>query len=47
MALHIAISQEWRKREREIIGIGRRNITRMRAQNPHASPLLEEWELPC
>ena len=44
MALHIAISQEWRKREREIIGIGRRNITRMRAQNPHASPLLEEWE---
>lgn len=45
MALHIAISQELRKMGREAIDIGRRNISRMRVHNPHASPLLEEWEL--
>lgn len=44
MALHTEISQELRKQGREAIEIARRNVSRMREQNPHASLLLEEWE---
>lgn len=44
LALHTAISQELRKQGDEVIGIARRNISRMRSLNPHASTLLDEWE---
>ena len=42
--LHAAISQELRTRGTAVIDIARRNISRMRSINPHASPLLDEWE---
>ena len=47
--LHAAIAQELRscgteRRASPGIEIARRNITRMRSVNPHASPLLDEWE---
>lgn len=44
LVLHTAISRELRKREDGVIGTARRNISRMRSLNPHASPLLDEWE---
>lgn len=44
LVLHTVISRELRKRGDEVIGIAHRNISRMRSLNPHASPLLEEWE---
>ena len=42
--LHAAIAKEVRARGTEAIEIARRNILRMRSVNPHASPLLDEWE---
>lgn len=42
--LHTAIARELRSRESEGIEIARRNIARMRSVNPHAAPLLDEWE---
>ena len=42
--LHVAISQTLRIRRTEVIDLARRNISRMRSLNPHASPLLGEWE---
>ena len=42
--LHAAIAEELRARGTEVIEIARRNIFRMRSANPHASPLLNEWE---
>ncbi len=44
LVLHTAISRELRKREDEVIGNARRNISRMRSLNPHATWLLDEWE---
>ncbi len=44
LVVHTVISQELRKRGDEVIGIARRNISRMRSLNPHASTLLDEWE---
>ena len=44
MALHAAMSHELRARGSEVLEIARRNISRMRSVNPHASPLLDEWE---
>lgn len=44
IALHTEISHELRKLGSEGINIARRNISRMREQNPHAYPLLDEWE---
>ena len=42
--LHAAIAKELRVRGTEVIEIARRNISLMRSVNPHASPLLDEWE---
>lgn len=42
--LHEAVAQELRSCGTEGIAIARRNIARMRSANPHASPLLDEWE---
>ena len=42
--LHFEISQVLRSRGAAVIEIARRNISRMRSLNPHASPLLDEWE---
>ena len=42
--LHAAVAQELRSCGTEGIEIARRNIARMRSVNPHASPLLDEWE---
>lgn len=44
LALHAAISQELRIRSESVIELARRNVCRMRIQNPDASPLLDEWE---
>ena len=44
LVLHTAISTELRKREDVVVGIARRNISRMRSLNPHATSLLDEWE---
>ena len=42
--LHAAIAKELRGRHTEVLEIARQNIFRMRSVNPHASPLLDEWE---
>ena len=42
--LHTAIAKALRARGAEVDEIARRNISRMRSVNPHASPLLDEWE---
>ena len=42
--LHAAVAQEMRSRGTEGIEIARRNIAHMRSVNPHAAPLLDEWE---
>ena len=43
--LHTAIAKELRRRDLgEVVGLARRNIARMRSANPHAGPLLDEWE---
>ena len=43
--LHTAIAEELVSLGRkEIAEITRRNIARMRSANPHALPLLDEWE---
>ncbi len=42
--LHAAIAKELRFRHTEVLEIARQNISRMRSVNPHASPLLDEWE---
>ncbi|WP_420618032.1 helix-turn-helix domain-containing protein [Candidatus Poriferisocius sp.] len=44
LALHGAIARELRAQGGEFLEIARRNISRMRSLNPHASPLLDEWE---
>lgn len=44
LALHGAIARELRTQGGEVLEIARRNISRMRSLNPHASPLLDEWE---
>ena len=44
LALHAAIAQQLRERGVEAIEIARHNVSRMRSLNPHASPLLDEWE---
>ena len=44
LALHGAIARELRVQGGEVLEIARRNISRMRSLNPHASPLLDEWE---
>ncbi len=44
LALHGVIARELRARGGEVLEIARRNISRMRSPNPHASPLLDEWE---
>ena len=44
MFLHTAIAKELRARGAEVVEVARRNISRMRSMNPHASPLLDEWE---
>lgn len=41
--LHAAIAEVLRVRGTEVIEAARRNISRMRSMNPHASPLLDEW----
>lgn len=42
--LHAAIAKELTARGTEILNTARENILRMRSANPHASPLLDEWE---
>lgn len=42
--LHAAISRALRARGAEVVEIARRNISRMQSLNPHALPLLDEWE---
>ena len=42
--LHAAIAKELVARGTEVLDIARENIFRMRSANPHASPLLDEWE---
>lgn len=44
LILHAAIAKELRVRGVEVIEIARQNISRMRSMNPHAFPLLDEWE---
>lgn len=44
LVLHKAIAKELRARETEVLQIARQNILRMRSVNPHATPLLDEWE---
>ena len=44
LELHAAIAKVLRARGSVVVETARRNISRMRSMNPHASPLLDEWE---
>lgn len=44
IVLHAAIANGLRVRGGEVVEVARQNISRMRSVNPHASPLLDEWE---
>ncbi len=43
LLLHAAVAEELRVRRAEVIKIAHKNIALMRSVNPHASPLLDEW----
>lgn len=44
IVLHAAVARKLRTRGAEVVEVARRNISRMRSMNPHASALLDEWE---